>query len=160
MYAGKLVFSQVMEHLPMHIFRKCVRRYGGNRYVKSFPCLSQFLCMAFAQLAYRESLRDIEVCLRAQRGVPPKLIIFNGFLVGAGAQHCQGRRLQHDRFATTMTIPTRNGDFGTTRAGQNGLPAALTPPHAERLSRSVTKVLHVASTTPEPIGNPWSFASA
>ena len=67
MYAGKLVFSQVMEHLPMHIFRKCVRRYGGNRYVKSFPCLSQFLCMAFAQLAYRESLRDIEVCLRAQR---------------------------------------------------------------------------------------------
>ena len=50
-------------------------------------------------------------------GVPPKLIIFNGFLVGAGAQHCQGRRLQRDRFATTMTIPTRNGDFGTTRAG-------------------------------------------
>ena len=67
MYAGQLVFSQVMDHLPMHIFRKCVRRYGGNRYVKSFPCLSQFLCMAFAQLAYRESLRDIEVCLRAQR---------------------------------------------------------------------------------------------
>ena len=49
--------------------------------------------------------------------LPPKLIIFNGFLVGAGAQHCQGRRLQRDRFATTMTIPTRNGDFGTTRAG-------------------------------------------
>ena len=67
MYAGQLVFSQVMDHLPMHIFRKCVRRYGGNRYVKSFPCLSQFLCMAFAQLAYRESLRDIEVGLRAQR---------------------------------------------------------------------------------------------
>ena len=67
MYAGQLVFSQVMDHLPMHVFRKCVRRYGGNRYVKSFPCLSQFLCMAFAQLAHRESLRDIEVCLRAQR---------------------------------------------------------------------------------------------
>ena len=50
-------------------------------------------------------------------GVPPKLIIFNGFLVGAGAQHCQGQIRQRDRFATTMTIPTRNGDFGVTRAG-------------------------------------------
>ena len=53
----------------------------------------------------------------AQGGVPPKLIIFNGFLVGAGAQHCQGQIRQRDRFATTMTIPTRNGDFGVTRAG-------------------------------------------
>ena len=52
-----------------------------------------------------------------ERGVPPKLIIFNGFLVGAGAQHCQGQIRQRDRFATTMTIPTRNGDFGVTRAG-------------------------------------------
>ena len=67
MYTGKLVFAQVMEHLPMHTFRKCVRRYGGDRYAKSFPCMSQFLCMAFAQLTCRESLRDIEVCLRAQR---------------------------------------------------------------------------------------------
>ena len=49
--------------------------------------------------------------------LPPKLIIFNGFLVGAGAQHCQGQIRQRDRFATTMTIPTRNGDFGATRAG-------------------------------------------
>ena len=52
-----------------------------------------------------------------EEGVPPKLIIFNGFLVGAGAQHCQGQIHQRDRFATTMTIPTRNGDFGATRAG-------------------------------------------
>ena len=52
-----------------------------------------------------------------KEGVPPKLIIFNGFLVGAGAQHCQGQIRQRDRFATTMTIPTRNGDFGVTRAG-------------------------------------------
>ena len=66
MYAGQLVFSQIMAHLPMPVLRRCVRRYGGNRYVKTFPCLSQFLCMAFAQLARRESLRDIEVCLRAQ----------------------------------------------------------------------------------------------
>ena len=54
---------------------------------------------------------------REQRGVPPKLIIFNGFLVGARAPHCQGQICQRDRFATTVTIPTRNGDFGATRAG-------------------------------------------
>jgi len=65
MYEGKLVFSQVMDHAPQHLFRKCVERYGGNRYVKSFPCWSQFLCMAFAQLTYRASLRDIEISLRA-----------------------------------------------------------------------------------------------
>ena len=50
MYSGKLVFAQVMDHLPMHTFRRAVSRYGGNRYVKTFPCHSQFLCMAFAQL--------------------------------------------------------------------------------------------------------------
>src|SRR6058998_843307 len=67
MYAGKLVFAQVMEHLPLHTFRRIVARYAGERKVKSFSCLDQFLCMAFAQLTYRESLRDIEACLRAQR---------------------------------------------------------------------------------------------
>jgi len=67
MHVGKLVFSQVIDHLPMHAFRRCVARYGGNRYKKSFSCLDQYLCMAFAQLTYRESLRDIEVCLRAQK---------------------------------------------------------------------------------------------
>ena len=67
MYTGQFVFSQVMEHLPMHTFRRCIHRYRGNRYIKSFTCLDQFLCMAFAQLTHRESLRDIEVCLRAHR---------------------------------------------------------------------------------------------
>ena len=67
MYGGQFVFSQVMEHLPMHSFRRCIHRYEGNRYIKSFTCLDQFLCMAFAQLTHRESLRDIEVCLRAHR---------------------------------------------------------------------------------------------
>ena len=66
MYAGKLVFAQVMEHLPLHTFRRIVTRYAGERKVKTFSCLDQFLCMAFAQLTYRESLRDIEACLRAQ----------------------------------------------------------------------------------------------
>ena len=61
------VFSQLMEHLPAKAFRRCVRRYGGARHVQSFTCLDQFLCLAFAQLTHRESLRDIEVCLRAHR---------------------------------------------------------------------------------------------
>jgi hypothetical protein len=66
MYTGKLVFSQIIDHLPMHTFRRCVQRYRGNRKIKRFSCLDQYLCMAFAQLTYRESLRDIEACLRAQ----------------------------------------------------------------------------------------------
>jgi len=66
MYTGKIIFSQVIEHLPMHTFRNCVRRYHGNYKVQTFSCRDQYLCMAFAQLTYRESLRDIEACLRAQ----------------------------------------------------------------------------------------------
>ena len=67
MYTGKLVFAQLMGHLPLHTFRRCVARYDGNRKVQRFTCLDQYLCMAFAQLTYRESLRDVEACLRAQR---------------------------------------------------------------------------------------------
>ena len=67
MYSGRLVFSQVMDHLPMKTFRRCVQRYQGNRHIQSFTCLDQFLCMAFAQLTFRESLRDIEACLRAHQ---------------------------------------------------------------------------------------------
>ena len=66
MYSGKLVFAQVMDHLPPHTFQRCVQRYDGNRRVRSFSCLDQFLCMAFAQLTSRRSLRDIEICLRAR----------------------------------------------------------------------------------------------
>ena len=67
MNTGKTVFSQVIDFLPMHEFRKCVQRYEGNYKVKSFSCFDQFLCMAFAQLTYRESLRDIEACLRSMQ---------------------------------------------------------------------------------------------
>ena len=67
MNTGKTVFSQIMDFLPLHEFRKCVKRYRGNYKVKSFSCLDQFLCMAFAQLTYRESLRDIEACLRSMQ---------------------------------------------------------------------------------------------
>ena len=67
MHSGRFVFSQVMDHLPMKTFRRCVQRYQGNRHIQSFTCLDQFLCMAFAQLTFRESLRDIEACLRAHQ---------------------------------------------------------------------------------------------
>ena len=67
MYSGKMIFAQVMEFLPMHEFHKCVERYQGHYKVKSFSCLDQFLCMAFAQLTYRESLRDIEACLYSMK---------------------------------------------------------------------------------------------
>ena len=67
MHAGKLVFSQIIDYLPLYTFRKCVNRYQGHYKVKSFSCLDQYLCMAFAQMTFRESLRDIEVCLRAQK---------------------------------------------------------------------------------------------
>ena len=66
MNQGKLVFAQLMQHLPLSAFRRCVARYAGEHKVKRFSCLDQYLCMAFAQLTYRESLRDIEACLRAQ----------------------------------------------------------------------------------------------
>jgi len=67
MNTGKLVFSQVIDHLPLYTFQRCVNRYRGNYKVKSFTCLDQYLCMAFAQMTFRESLRDIEACLRAQK---------------------------------------------------------------------------------------------
>lgn len=70
MYLGRTVFAQVMDSLPLRRFHTCVKRYDGNHKVKTFTCLDQFRVMAFAQLTYRESLRDIEACLRAMQ---PKL---------------------------------------------------------------------------------------
>jgi transposase len=70
MHSGRLIFAQLMDYLPRHEFQACVRRYGGGRRPRGFSCRDQFLCLAFAQLTFRESLRDIETCLRA---VGPKL---------------------------------------------------------------------------------------
>lgn len=67
MHEGRFVFSQLMQHLPMQRFRRLVAKYDGDHYIKRFSCLDQFLCMAFAQLSGRESLRDIEICLRAHQ---------------------------------------------------------------------------------------------
>jgi len=70
MHAGRIVFSQLLDFLPKKQFYRCVRRYRGNHRTKTFSCFDQYLCMAFAQITYRQSLRDIETCLRAMQ---PKL---------------------------------------------------------------------------------------
>jgi Domain of unknown function (DUF4372) len=94
MYTGKLIFSQVIDHLPMHTFRRCVQRYRSNHKIKRFTCLDQYRCMAFAQPTYRESLRDIEACLRAQQS---KL-----YHMGISSNACTGSfknaRAQRTRF--------------------------------------------------------------
>ena len=103
MYSGKLVFAQVMDHLPWHSFRRCVKRYNGEYKVKSFRCSEQYRCMAFAQLTYRESLRDIETCLRAQ----PSKLYHMGLNSGvsrntlANANHVRDWRIHAD-FAQTL----------------------------------------------------------
>ena len=70
MNLGRTVFAQLMDYLPSYEFRKCVARYRGDYKLRGFSCWDQFLCLSFAQLTYRESLRDIEACLRS---VQPKL---------------------------------------------------------------------------------------
>jgi len=70
MHSGRIVFAQLIDHLPPYEFHKCVERYHCNYKLRGFSCLDQFLCLAFAQLTFRESLRDIEACLRS---VPSKL---------------------------------------------------------------------------------------
>jgi hypothetical protein len=64
MYEGRIILAQLLDHFPRHDFDKCVERYAGNRHMRGFSCFDQFLAMAFAQLTGRESLRDIETCLR------------------------------------------------------------------------------------------------
>ncbi len=81
MNSGRTIFAQLVEHLPIHEFRRCVARYGGNRRTRTFSCWDQFLCLAFAQLTYRESLRDIVACLRS----------FPGRLYHMGIRGCVSR---------------------------------------------------------------------
>ena len=70
MNTDRIICSQIMDFIPKHIFNQCVRRYRGNYRLRTFSCFDQFLCMTFAQLTFKESLRDIETCLRAME---PKL---------------------------------------------------------------------------------------
>jgi hypothetical protein len=67
MFTGRFIFSQLMFHLPLSTFRRCVEQYDGEHKIQSFSCLDHYLAMAFAQLTFRESLRDIEACLRSQQ---------------------------------------------------------------------------------------------
>lgn len=78
MYEGKLVFSQVMDFIPWQTLRRCVQRYDGDHKVKAFRCTEQYRCMTFARLTYRESLRDIETCLRAQLHKLAHMGLLNG----------------------------------------------------------------------------------
>ena len=117
MNTGKTIFAQVMDFLPLKKFRKCVQRYQGNYKLKSFSCLDQFLSMAFAQLTYRESLRDIETCLRSMKnklyhmGIRGK--ISRSTL--ADANNARDWRIYAD-FAQVLIQPARalyvNDDFG------------------------------------------------
>ena len=92
MYSGSLVFAQIMQHLPRDTFRRCVSRYGGDRYVKAFTCADQYRCMAFAQLTCRSSLRDIEACLRAQSGKSCHM----GIRVGVSRNNLANANQGHD----------------------------------------------------------------
>ncbi len=69
MYAGKIVFAQLIGHLPLHTFRRCVQRYRGHYKVQSFSCLDQYLCMAFAQLISDPEIRDSYLVLRGSKMV-------------------------------------------------------------------------------------------
>ena len=117
MYNGRMVFSQIMDFLPLHEFNRCVERYRGGYKVQSFSCREQFLCMAFAQLTYRESLRDIESCLRSR----PTKLYHMGFRSGvsrstlADANENRDWRIYAD-FAQVLIHEARelyrNEDFG------------------------------------------------
>jgi len=99
MHPGKRVFAQSMDFIPGHDFWRCVNRYHGDYKVSSFSCWDQFLCIVFAQLTYRESLRDIETCLRVLgshlyhlriRGHVARSTLADGFLPGGARPAASG----------------------------------------------------------------------
>ena len=111
MHAGQIMFAQVMNHLPLHQFRAIVKLYSGDYHVRSFPCLDQFYTMAFAQLTYRESLRDIETCLlRDPRqgddaGLLPTLFTAHrqGHRASLRPNHCPDRAAYRPAIPGTVT---------------------------------------------------------
>src|SRR5882724_9383888 len=108
MNLGRTVFSQLVDFLPTYQFQICVDRYQGNRYVKDFSCWDQYLCLAFAQLTYRESLRDIEICLRSAGGKLYHLGIRGGISRNnlAHANQVRDWRIYAD-FAQTLIVTAR-----------------------------------------------------
>lgn len=117
MYSGKLVFAQLMDRLPLQTFWRCVKRYPGKYPTLTFSHLDQFLCMAFAQLTYRESLRDIETCLRAHASKLYHLGIRGGIAKStlADANETRDWRIYRD-FALSLIQAARKlyagDDFG------------------------------------------------
>ena len=119
MHAGKLVFAQLMEYFPRHEFDACVRRYQGNRRPRGFSCRDQFLCLAFGQLTFRESLRDIETCLRAM----PEKLYHAGFRGRVSKSTLADANIAHDwriyaDFAQVLIVRARllyaQEEFGVT----------------------------------------------
>src|ERR1035441_5011255 len=98
MYAGKLIFAQLTDLIHPEQFHRCVRRYHGDYKVKTFSCWNQFLCMAFGQLTFRESLRDVETCLRSRHDQLYHLGIRGEISrsVLADANRQRDRRIYHD----------------------------------------------------------------
>jgi Domain of unknown function (DUF4372) len=92
MNSGRTIFAQLMDRLPLAELRRCVDRCDGDYKVQSFSCLDQFLCLAFAQLTYRESLRDIETCLRAHA----RQLYHMGFWGGVSRNNLANANLQRD----------------------------------------------------------------
>src|SRR5229473_769191 len=119
MNQGRTVFSQLVEFLPTYQFQICVDRYQGNRYVKDFSCWDQFLCLAFAQLTYRESLRDIEACLRAQQ---PKLyhMGFRGQVSRNTLAHANDHRFVSVAFSVGKIPPPQERGETAYAAGSAG----------------------------------------
>ncbi len=118
-----------MDHLPLHTFHRCVRRYGGQRRARSFSCLDQFLCMAFAQITARRSLRDLEICLRAQSNKLYHLGIRGGIARNtlAHANEVRDWRIWQD-FAQALTrivrplSKTRTWDWNSTTQSTRSTP--------------------------------------
>jgi hypothetical protein len=130
MYSGSLVFAQVIGHLPLHSLRRWVARYGGQYKLKRFSCLDQYLSMAFAQLTCRESLRDIEVCLRAQHS---KLYHMGIALLSRGA-----RWPMPTNAATGGSMPTSPRRSATSRAAS--MPTTTSAPALPRpFTRSIPR---------------------
>ena len=121
---GRIVFAQVMDFFPRRRFTACVNRYRGNHRVRSFSCLDQFYCMAFAQLTGRESLRDIEACLRA---VGPKL--YHAGLQSRVSRNTSGQSQRDTRLAN---LPRHRAD--PHRSGPQALRPS-TPGHESQASR-------------------------
>ena len=123
MNSGRTIFAQLMDLLPLAEFRRCVDRYDGDYKVQSFSCLDQFLSLAYAQLTYRESLRDIETCLRAHA----RQLYHMGFRGGisrnnlANANRKRDWRIYAD-FARDPPRATRSGSGGQSQGGDGSAP--------------------------------------